>query len=39
SEERLFAEDELRVREVEQGIDGSVWYSTDEGHLFRIRKI
>ena len=36
SEERLFVEDEERVREVEQAVDGNVWYSTDNGNLYRI---
>ncbi len=39
SEERLFTEDEERVREIEQTVDGNVWYSTDNGNLYRIRKI
>ncbi|WP_176736625.1 PQQ-dependent sugar dehydrogenase [Oligoflexus tunisiensis] len=39
AEERLFTKEGLRVREVEQGPDGEVWYGTDDGSLFRIRKI
>jgi len=39
SEERLFLADEERVREVEQGVDGKVWYATDQGNLYRIQKI
>jgi aldose sugar dehydrogenase len=39
AEERLFAKESLRVREVEQGPDGTIWYATDDGSLFRIRKI
>jgi glucose/arabinose dehydrogenase len=39
AEERLFAKDGLRVREVEQGPSGDVWYATDDGSLFRIRRI
>ncbi|HYX38014.1 MAG TPA: PQQ-dependent sugar dehydrogenase [Oligoflexus sp.] len=39
AEERLFAKETLRVREVEQGPDGEIWYATDDGSLFRIRKI
>lgn len=38
AEERLFATDGQRVREVEQGPDGELWYATDDGSLFRIRK-
>lgn len=36
NEERLFVDDELRIREVEQAPDGALWYSTDEGSLFRV---
>jgi len=39
AEERLFAKDGHRVREVEQGPEGEIWYATDDGSLFRIRKI
>lgn len=39
AEERLFAKDGLRVREVEQGPTGEIWYATDDGSLFRIRKM
>ncbi len=39
AEERLFAKDGLRIREVEQGPAGEIWYATDDGSLFRIRKI
>ncbi len=39
AEERLFEKESLRVREVEQGPDGELWYATDDGSLFRIRKI
>lgn len=39
AEERLFAKDGLRVREVEQGPTGDIWYATDDGSLFRIRKM
>lgn len=35
-QERLFADEGLRVREVEQGPSGDVWYATDDGSLFRI---
>lgn len=37
SEERLFREDNLRVREVEQSPSGQLWYAADTGQLFRIR--
>jgi glucose/arabinose dehydrogenase len=39
AEERLFAKDGLRIREVEQGPTGEVWYATDDGSLFRIRRL
>lgn len=39
AEERLFATESLRVREVEQGPTGEIWYATDDGSLFRIRKL
>lgn len=39
AEERLFAKDGLRVREVEQSPTGDIWYATDDGSLFRIRKM
>lgn len=35
-EERLFKEDKQRVRDVRQAPDGTLWYSTDEGHLYRL---
>lgn len=37
-EQRLFGEDSQRVREVEEGPGGEIWYSTDQGNLFRISK-
>ncbi len=37
SEDRLFAEDRLRVREVEMAPTGELWYAADSGQLFRIR--
>lgn len=37
SEERLFV-GEYRIREVEQSPTGEVWYSSDTGQLFRIRR-
>lgn len=37
SEDRLFGDEGTRIREIEQGPDGSVYYSTDAGFLFRIR--
>jgi glucose/arabinose dehydrogenase len=39
AEERLFAKEGLRVREVEQGPAGEIWYATDDGSLFRIHKL
>lgn len=39
AEERLFAKDSQRVREVEQGPAGEVWYGTDDGSLYRIRRL
>ncbi|RYZ57329.1 MAG: PQQ-dependent sugar dehydrogenase, partial [Proteobacteria bacterium] len=39
SEERLFEKDAERVREIEQGAKGEVFYSTDQGNLYRITKI
>lgn len=36
-EERLFGDEGTRIREVEQGPNGEVFYSTDAGLLFRIR--
>jgi glucose/arabinose dehydrogenase len=37
AEERLFADEGTRIREVEQGPNGEVFYATDAGLLFRIR--
>lgn len=37
-EERLFVEDGQRVRDVQQGPSGELWYSTDDGSLYRIQK-
>jgi glucose/arabinose dehydrogenase len=39
TEERLFTKDAQRVREVAQSPNGEVWYATDDGSLYRIRKI
>ncbi|HYX36913.1 MAG TPA: PQQ-dependent sugar dehydrogenase [Oligoflexus sp.] len=38
SEERLFLEDGLRIREVEMAPNGDLWYAADSGQLFRIRR-
>lgn len=37
-EERLFGDDRTRIREVEQGNNGEVYYATDAGLLFRITR-
>lgn len=37
AEERLFTSDRLRIRDVEQGPNGEVYYASEDGHLFRIR--
>ena len=37
-DERLFGSDGLRIREVEMGPTGELWYSSDNGKLFRIKK-
>lgn len=36
SEKRLFAEKNMRIREVETGPDGLVYFSTDGGEIYRI---
>ena len=38
-EDRFFKDDSQRVREVEQGVDGAIWYATDQGNLFRITRL
>lgn len=39
AEERLFVKDSERVREIEEGPKGEIWYSTDTGNLYRITKV